>query len=214
MQDREPVPGKLELLDLSFYKQSSLILAPALVGCVIETNKGGTITSGRITEVEAYPGFDPASHAYKKEPTGRTKVQYQEGGRLYVYQVMGLHMMVSIVVNEENLADVVFIRSIEPIHGIEVMRTRRNYFSENLRGLASGPGMLSVALGISKSDNGVVVYAQGSQIKIYKDPEYQVKVESGVRINLGTSKLSNEEAKKAISEKWRFYIPDSVFLSK
>lgn len=204
----------LELLSQDFYRQSSLVVAPALIGCVLETNKKGVIASGRITETEAYPGYDAASHAYNKEPTSRTKVQYLEGGRLYVYQIMGLHIMTSIIVGKEGVADVVFIRSVEPLEGLQIMRERRKYDGDKLQKLASGPGLLSIALGITKADNGIVVYESSSSLCIYRDPAYLARVNTGTRINLGTHGKDGEEARIAIKREWRFYDVDSDFLSK
>lgn len=203
-----------ELLSQDFYRQSSLVVAPALIGCVLETNKEGVITSGRITEAEAYPGDDAASHTYNKGPTPKTKVQYLEGGRLYVYQIMGLHLMTSIVVGEERVADVVFIRSIEPLEGLQIMRERRKYDGDKLQKLASGPGMLSVALGITKEDNGIVVHESSSPVHIYHDIAYLAQVSTGTRINLGTHGKDDEEARMARDREWRFYDANSEFLSK
>lgn len=106
MYEREIARERLELLPQDFYRQDSLVVAPILIGCVVETNKKGVVTSGRITETEAYPGYDAASHAYKNKHTPRTEVQYLEGGRLYIYQIMGLHLMTSIVVGDKRIADV------------------------------------------------------------------------------------------------------------
>jgi len=214
MPEREIIKGKLELLPKVFYKQDSLAVAPALIGCVFETNKDGIITSGRITETEAYPGDDAASHVYKRKPTPRTKTQYLEGGRLYVYQIMGLHLMTSVVVGDKNTADVVFIRSLEPLDGIAAMKQRRKFSGDTLQKLASGPGTLSEALGISKGDNGVIVYEATSLVRIYRDPAYFAKIKTGRRINLGIHGKGENEARIAVEREWRFFEADSKFLSK
>lgn len=208
------MPKHLQLLSEKFYLQDSLSVAPALIGCVIETSKDGVIVAGRITETEAYPSNDAASHAFQGKRTQRTEIQFNKGGSLYVYQIMGLHLMTSVVVNEKEIADVVFIRSIEPLTGIEAMRERRDYSGDNLKRIASGPGMLSVALGISKDDNGLAIYDEASAVRIYKDISYAGKVESAMRINLGVHGVTDEEAKQAIEQPWRFFDEDSKFLSK
>ncbi len=214
MPEREKMPEHLQLLSERFYLQDSLTVAPALVGCIIETNKDGVSVLGRITETEAYPSYDAASHAFQSKRTPRTEIQFGKGGSLYVYQIMGLHLMTSIVVGQEEVADVVFIRSIEPLSGIEAMKRRRGYLGENIRRIASGPGMLSVALGITKDDNAVAIYGEVSPVRVYKDISYAGKVGSGMRINLGVHGVTDEEAKQAIEQPWRFFDETSEFLSK
>jgi len=214
MYEREIARERLELLPQDFYRQDSLVVAPILIGCVVETNKKGVVTSGRITETEAYPGYDAASHAYKNKHTPRTEVQYLEGGRLYIYQIMGLHLMTSIVVGDKEIADVVFVRSIEPLEGLEAMKKRRKYYDGELRKLASGPGILSVALGITKEDNGIIVYKSSSPVRIYRDSTYLAQVDTGTRINLGIHDKDHEEARITMDRKWRFYNTNSLFISK
>ncbi len=140
MVERENMPEHLHLLSSDFYIQNSIVVAPQLIGCVIETNRQGVVTSGRITETEAYPSYDVASHAFGNKRTSRTEIQYSRGGKLYIYQIMGLYLMTSIVVGEEGNADVVFVRSIEPLEGIEEMRQRRRYVGDDETRVASGPG--------------------------------------------------------------------------
>lgn len=214
MSERENKNISLELLPENFFTQDSLTVAPALLGCVIQTYKNGVLVSGRIVETEAYPSHDAASHAFQGKRTSRTDIQFTKGGSLYVYQIMGLHLMTSIVVGEEGIADVVFIRSIEPLEGVNVMRQTRNYFGDDVRRIASGPGMLSVALGITKSDSGTIVYGKYSHIKLFRDSRYVCTVERGKRINLGVHGVSQDEASKAVEQPWRFFDPTSKFLSK
>ncbi|HWA52343.1 MAG TPA: DNA-3-methyladenine glycosylase [Patescibacteria group bacterium] len=214
MSERKPMAEHLQLLSQDFFIKESLTVAPALIGCVIETNKDGLVTSGKITETEAYPSHDAASHAFKGKRTPRTEIQFAQGGRLYMYQIMGLHFMTSIVVGEENNADVVFIRSIEPLSGVEKMKERRKYISEDIKRLASGPGMLSVALGLNKDDNGLLVYNNDSKVKIYKDKNYTAEVATGKRINLGIHGATPEEGRAAIEQLWRFFDKNSKFLSR
>lgn len=214
MPEREKMPEYLQLLPEDFYIQDSLVVAPALIGCIIQTNKDGIVTSGRITETEAYPSHDAASHAFEGKRTPRTEIQFSKGGKLYVYQIMGLHLMTSVVVGEENSADVVFIRSIEPLDGVEEMQKRRNYYDENKRRLASGPGVLSVALGVTKDDNGKLVYVPSSEVRIFKDSRHIGEVDTGLRINLGVHGRDEEKGKMAIERHWRFFDKNSSFLSK
>ncbi len=204
---------KYQLLNKDFYLRSSIEVASDLIGCLIVSEKDGLRTIGRITETEAYPGDDPASHVFGKSKTPRTTIQYEEGGLLYVYLIMGVHYMTSIVVSQLENPDVVFVRSIEPLEGLEIMKSRRDYSGKDLKRLASGPGKLSKALGITKSDNGISITSNNGMIHIYQDLSYKSKIKTGYRINLGLSHVSKEEAQLAITREWRFFESESNFLS-
>ena len=54
--------------------------------------------------------------------------------------------------NKKNIPDAVLIRAIQPFDGINIMLRRTNKTSK--RGITSGPGKLSKALGIDKKLNG------------------------------------------------------------
>jgi len=206
--------SRYQKLEPAFFRQNSTEVGSLLVGCLLITRKDGIITGGRIVETEAYPAFDCASHAYG--PTGRTfrtEVQFNEGGIIYVYLIMGLHVMTSIVTGEKGVADVVFIRSLEPLIGLETMQKRRNYCGSDPRRLTAGPGRLSEALGIGLTDQGRSLFAADENIVVLKDIFFVGKVERGKRINLGTGKASPSEAKDSIGQPWRFFLKDSPFLS-
>ncbi|MBC7451392.1 MAG: DNA-3-methyladenine glycosylase, partial [Cytophagales bacterium] len=74
-------------LPLSFYLRKDVIrISKELLGKVLVTDIDGHITSGIITETEAYKApEDKASHAYNNRRTPRTEIFYQEGGVGYVY---------------------------------------------------------------------------------------------------------------------------------
>lgn len=194
--------------------RSSLKVSRELLECIIVSEKEGKLVSGIITETEAYPSSDPTSHAYNKEPTPRTEIQYEDGRYLYEYLIMGLYTITSIVTGKKGNADVSFIRSIEPLDGIEIMRKRRNYLGKDKLRIASGPGMLSQALGLTPKDNGLFICNPNSEIRLYKPNSINIKIGTGPRINLGVNRAKTEkEAQKSINQPWRFYIKESKFLS-
>lgn len=202
-----------ELLPLEFYLKDSLEVAPNLLGKYIVTTKQGKLTVGMITETEAYPAWDPASHAYNKAaPTKRTVVQYQQGGCMYMYLIMGLHTMTSIVVGQEGTPDVVFIRSIKPITGIDIMRERRNYTKEKERLIASSSGRLTRALGLSLEDNNKLVYKKDNDVMILGGNQ-SVEIITAPRVNIGTFGADDLAAKESVERPWRFMIKDSEYLS-
>lgn len=76
---------------------------------------------------------------------------YGPPGSIYVYFTYGNHFMLNLVCEAEGSAGAVLLRGLEPVSGIEVMRTRRR--GRDLRELCNGPGKLARALGVDISDN-------------------------------------------------------------
>jgi DNA-3-methyladenine glycosylase len=69
-----------------------------------------------------------------------------------VYRSYGVHALLNAVSEPEGVGAAVLIRALEPLSGIELMRSRRGAVRD--RDLCSGPGKLSQALGIWLDDNG------------------------------------------------------------
>jgi DNA-3-methyladenine glycosylase len=147
--------GGLKRLLRDFYTGSDVVqIAKDLLGKVIVTNIEGQITSGIITETEAYAGpIDKASHAYKNKKTNRTKTMFETGGIAYVYLIYGIHHLFNFVTNIKGIPHAVLLRGIVPIEGLEIMQKRRNTLKKNKFTL--GPGTASQALGITTALDGV-----------------------------------------------------------
>lgn len=203
----------LKKLDCKFFRQDSLIVARELVGCVLISKKYGHLVSVKIVETEAYPGTDAASHAYLGKVTTRNKIQYSSGGVLYLYLVMGLHVMTSIVTNQSGVSDVVFLRAGEPLDGLPLMKRRRSINSKDSCGVTDGPGKLTQALGLTLADNGQSVCGSSAKIWLLKDSSRKFVVSTAARINLGLSKVPSGQAKKSLKRPWRFFLKGSPFLS-
>ncbi len=103
-----------------------------------------------IVETEAYHETEAACHAYVGV-TRRTATLFGAPGTAYVYRSYGIHALLNAVCEPEGVGAAVLIRALEPLHGIDVMRTRRGVSAE--RRLCSGPGKLTVALDIELKDN-------------------------------------------------------------
>ncbi len=127
-------------------------MAPELLGCVVETRVEGVLTSGVIVEVEAYVGpHDPASHAAERiGRTRRNEAMFGPPGRAYVYLIYGIHWCLNVVTAEEGYPAAVLVRGLEPLQGMEVMRSRRG----GADALSRGPGRLGQALGITGALDG------------------------------------------------------------
>jgi DNA-3-methyladenine glycosylase len=139
-------------LDRSFYARDTELVARELLGCMLVSTVGGSRVEGRIVETEAYIGpHDPASHA--AERIGRTRrnvTMFSAPGTAYVYRIYGVHWCLNAVTVEEEYPAAVLIRALEPLRGLPTMRKRRWSGAPGAdRLIASGPGKLAAALGIT-----------------------------------------------------------------
>lgn len=120
--------------------------------------------AGRIVEVEAYLGTDDrAAHAWRG-PTDRTRVIFGPPGHVYVYFIYGMYECLNFVAEPEGMAGCVLIRALEPIAGIATMRRRRPA-AKKVEDLASGPGKLTLAMGITRELNGADLVAGPLQVR-------------------------------------------------
>lgn len=137
----------------SFYARETERVARDLLGCVLVSTIDSRRVEGRIVETEAYIGpHDPASHAAERVGrTRRNETMFAEPGTAYVYRIYGVHWCLNAVTVEAGYPAAVLIRALEPLRGLELMRERRwpsgKPGSDRL--IASGPGKLAAALGIS-----------------------------------------------------------------
>jgi len=112
-------------------------------------------------------------------------------GTLYVYRSYGIHWCVNVVCGPAGVGAAVLVRSLEPEHGVERMRRRRGR-----EPLTTGPGNVGQALAASPALNG--------EPAVLLPPERARRVEASVRIGIT----------KGIERPWRFYDPESSFVSR
>jgi len=137
-------------------------------------------TAGRIVEVEAYLGVgDRAAHAWRGI-TDRTRVIFGPPGHAYVYFIYGMYECLNFVAEPEGMAGCVLIRALEPLAGLATMRRRRARWSNSARGiedLASGPGKLTVAMGITRKLNGADLVEGPLQVRrLINDAPFEIEV--------------------------------------
>lgn len=109
---------------------------------------------GRIVETEAYAGpADRASHA-RAGRTARTAVMFGPAGHAYVYLVYGMHHCINVVCGSDGTAAAVLIRALEPLDGLETMRSRRGASAGPDMRMAAGPARLCQALAIDRGHSG------------------------------------------------------------
>ena len=71
-----------------------------------------------------------------------------------MYFIYGMYECVNVVTEKSGVAGAVLIRALEPLRGLEDMQARRPN-AKRIEDLASGPGKLTLALGITRAQNGV-----------------------------------------------------------
>lgn len=193
------------ILPQSFYNQSTKTVAKKLLGKKLVRIYKGKRISGIITETEAYLGLiDKGAHSYGGKITERLKTMYLDGGHSYVYFIYGMYFCFNVVTRSPAHPEAVLIRALEPLEGIEYMKSFRR--QDNLKNLTTGPGKLAQALKITKQLNGVSLRDEELFIEDREDIP-RSKIIARPRIGIDYA----EEAKD-----WplRFYIKDSHFISK
>ncbi len=170
-------------LGKSFYtREDTVKIAKELIGKYLLTDIDGEgIAGGKIVETEAYLGaIDKASHGYGNRKTERNKNLYKAGGYAYVYFIYGMYYLFNVVTGKENKADAVLIRAIEPEIGLDIMLGRKGKAKRGGRGtngginkITSGPGLLTIALGINLIHNGIPVCEDTDDKKAKKGKELE-----------------------------------------
>jgi DNA-3-methyladenine glycosylase len=142
------------ILPPEFYLRPTLRVARDLLGKILVHRRRGTITAGRIVEVEAYRGpEDRAAHTAGGRRTARNEVMWGPGGRLYVYFTYGMHHCCNVVTRTAGVPEAVLIRALEPVAGLSVMQRRRGGPVPDLA-LARGPGNLCRAMAVDRRHDG------------------------------------------------------------
>jgi len=138
------------VLPRRFYSRPTIDVAKDLLGKVLRHGN----TAGIIVETEAYLGGDDLASHSARGITNRTRVIFGPPGHAYVYLIYGMYDCLNIVAEPDGVAGCVLIRAAEPIEGIEVMQARRPAARRQVD-LASGPGRLTLAFGITRALNGM-----------------------------------------------------------
>jgi DNA-3-methyladenine glycosylase len=181
----------LKKLDHSFFDRPAIELAPDLIGKILVRRIGRKEYRARIVEAEAYVGaHDLACHASKGR-TRRTEIMFGPGGHAYVYLIYGMYEMFNIVASEAGDAQAVLIRAAEPLDGWDAD--------------LSGPGKLTRALRITRSDNGLDL--TGDSLFLLDDCRYRPSISRSARVGV-------EYAKEWKDAPLRFFDTRSLAVSK
>ena len=187
-------------LPRAFYLRRPVVVARDLLGCVLVSRRGRALTSGRIVETEAYLGpEDGASHAAFRP--GSHDVFYGEGGHAYVYLVYGVHFCLNAVTGAAGTPGCVLIRALEPAQGIATMARRRGAPAASR--LATGPGNLTRALGVTLRDNRADLTRGALTIEPPDQPR-AFQIATGVRIGIT----------RAVDRPLRFWVAGNPFVTR
>ena len=137
----------MQLLPPRWFGEDATVVAPKLLNKVLVVGQ----CSGRIVEVEAYTGDDPASHSFRGR-TVRNAPMFGPPGTWYVYRIYGMHWCANVVTGDVDDGQAVLLRAVAPRTGVSIMEQRRGR-----RPLAKGPGNLASAFGLDQRMNGAPV---------------------------------------------------------
>lgn len=178
------------------------VVAPALLGCWVVTDRPEGRVALRLTEVEAYSGAgeDPASHAHRG-PTPRAAIMFGPPGRLYVYFSYGVHWCANVVVGPAGRGAAVLLRAGDVVVGESLARSRRPA-ARAARDLARGPARLTQALGIGPDDRGADLLDPASPVRLHRGAPPDA-VTAGPRVGIS----------QAQQLPWRFWQSDAASVS-
>ena len=124
----------------SFFAQSTLRIARALIGMHLVHRTPHGLHRGRIVETEAYQGpQDLAAHSARGR-TARTEVMFGPPGHAYVYFIYGMWNCLNVVTARAGRPHAVLLRALEPLSDPQA----RTW----------GPGLLCQAFQIGRDLNG------------------------------------------------------------
>lgn len=196
----------LPIVPRDFYQRAPDAVARALLGKILVRRYEGRRLAGRIVEVEAYLGLDdPAAHAFAGK-TARNAVLFGPPGFAYVYFIYGMHYCLNISCEPEGQAGCVLLRAVQPLEGLVTMAELRGLDADApARLLASGPGRLCEALGITRSThNGIDVTSRRTGLHVEDDGYSPERIEALPRVGI----------RKAAERPLRFVIAGNHFISR
>lgn len=186
------------LLPQAFCAEDALVVAPLLLGKRLSAGR----VRLRITEVEAYPPGDTASHC-RHGRTARNAPMWGAPGHAYIYLCYGIHRMLNVVTNAEGQGAAVLIRSCEVERGEAIVRERRGGLTGPA--LLTGPGKVAAALGLDLDASGVALFQRGGLCLL--DGPKPAGVLVGPRV--GIDYAEPEDVRAA----FRFAVSDSAWVS-
>lgn len=186
------------ILKRAFYNRPAIEVSRDLLGKILCHGP----VAGMIVETEAYLGGDDLAAHTARGVTDRTRVIFGPPGHAYVYFIYGMYECLNLVAEPPGQPGCVLIRALEPVAGIDLMRIRRPA-ARKLEDLASGPGKLTLAMAITRAQNGADVTRGALVVRAPAEPR---KFEIATSARIGITKCAD----------WplRFFIRGNAFVSR
>jgi DNA-3-methyladenine glycosylase len=163
----------------------TVALARYLLGKVVVRELPAGRVTGRIVETESYVQGDAACHAYNGQ-TERNGALFLRPGHAYVYLCYGVSFMLNVSSAPAGIGEGVLLRALEPLTGIELMRSHRGV--DKLTDLARGPGRLASALRIDRGLDRVDLLKPG---KLWLASDGYEPPEIGASVRIGLTKAAD-----------------------
>ena len=180
-----------------FFQTDPVSAARNLIGKRVVCQK----CSGIIVETEAYADKgDKAAHTFTR-PNAREFVTKYDAGSAYVYLNYGMYWLANVLTKGPKGNGFVLLRALEPENGIDLMRKRRN--QKKMKDLCSGPGKLTIAMGINGKDHGQSFTSTGNRFW-FEETHCETKIVTDTRIGITRS----------AHLLWRFLKKNNDFVSK
>src|SRR3989454_2236233 len=170
--------ARSEPLPREFYERDTVQVSRELLGKILVHGR----VAGVIVETEAYVGGDDLASHSARGVTPRTRVIFGPPGHAYVYFIYGMYECLNLVAEPEGKPGCVLIRALDPICGLETM-FRRRPAARKSEDLASGPGKLTLAMGITRAHNGRDVTRGSLVVRKWRD-EPAIEVEVTPRVGI------------------------------
>jgi DNA-3-methyladenine glycosylase len=172
------IEARSETLPREFYERDTVQVSRDLLGKILAHGR----VAGVIVETEAYVGGDDLASHSARGITPRTKVIFGPPGHAYVYFIYGMYECLNLVAEPDGTPGCVLIRALDPICGLATM-FRRRPSARKAQDLASGPGKLTLAMGITRAQNGRDVTRGSLVVRRWKQ-EPPVEIEVTTRIGI------------------------------
>jgi DNA-3-methyladenine glycosylase len=189
------VAAQPQTLERRFYERPAELVAGSLIGKILSYGP----LSGRIVEAEAYDEKEPASHGFSGLRKSNATL-FGPPGRLEIYLSYGINYLTNVVCQPVGVGSGVLIRALEPLAGVGVMRANRGDPKGPDYRLCSGPGRLSKAFGLTRTDDNTDLVV--GKVRILDDHVAPLYARSA-RIGISAGQDLD----------WRFYVQDNPSVS-
>jgi DNA-3-methyladenine glycosylase len=195
----EEISRRIRRLRRADLPVDTIELARYLIGKTLVHDMARGRLSGRIIETEAYPVGDAAAHHFRGVTPGNRSLFLQRGFA-YIFFTYGSSFMMNVASEKPGVGAGVLIRALEPLEGIELMKSHRG--TTRLPDLARGPGRLADAMRIDKRYDGIDLCASGP---LWLGTPVKAAGPMGCSVRIGITREANRE--------WRFYERGSAYVS-